>query len=86
MTLSDPRILGAFEARTRLAELLERVCAGESFVITRRGILVARLGPPHDPERTPATIKALIAAARRLRADASASRGELRTWVEEGRT
>ncbi len=35
--------IGAFEARTRLSALLDRVEAGEEVVITRRGRPVARL-------------------------------------------
>jgi prevent-host-death family protein len=45
--------IGAFDAKTRLSELLERVVRGEMFVITRHGHPVARLVPEHarDPER-----------------------------------
>ena len=37
--------VGAFEARTKLSELLDRVERGEEIVITRRGRPVARLVP-----------------------------------------
>lgn len=40
------REIGAFEAKTRLGQLLDRVEAGEEIVITRRGRAVARLVPP----------------------------------------
>ncbi|MFO1156003.1 MAG: type II toxin-antitoxin system prevent-host-death family antitoxin [Rhodospirillales bacterium] len=46
--------VGAFEAKTRLGQLLDRVEAGEEVVITRRGKVVARLvspGPAFDRER-----------------------------------
>jgi prevent-host-death family protein len=36
-------VVGAFEAKTKLAELLDKVEAGESVTITRRGKAVARL-------------------------------------------
>lgn len=36
-------VVGAFEAKTKLAELLDKVEAGESVTITRRGRAVARL-------------------------------------------
>ena len=36
-------IVGSFEAKTKLAELLDKVEAGESVTITRRGKAVARL-------------------------------------------
>jgi prevent-host-death family protein len=36
----------AFDAKTHLAALLDRVAAGEEIVITKRGRPVARLVPP----------------------------------------
>lgn len=39
------REVGAFEAKTRLSELLASVEAGETVTITRRGKAVARLVP-----------------------------------------
>jgi prevent-host-death family protein len=36
-------IVGAFEAKTKLAELLDKVEAGESVTITRRGKAVAQM-------------------------------------------
>ncbi len=46
--------VGAFEAKSRLGQLLDWVEAGEDVVITRRGKPVARLVSPNmafDPER-----------------------------------
>lgn len=37
------REIGAFEAKNRLAELLDAVAGGEEITITRRGKPVARL-------------------------------------------
>jgi prevent-host-death family protein len=37
--------IGAFDAKTHFATLLDRVERGEEIVITRRGIAVARLVP-----------------------------------------
>lgn len=48
------REVGAFEAKSRLGQLLDLVEAGEEVVITRRGKVVARMVPPDtptDPER-----------------------------------
>ena len=42
--------IGAFEARTHLPRLLERVQAGERFVITRHGRPVAELIPFRTPD------------------------------------
>ena len=55
--------IGAFEAKTHLAELLDRVERGEELVITRRGRAVARLVPPEGNTESRAS-----AAADRLRA------------------
>lgn len=40
--------VGAFEAKTHLAELLDRVAKGEKITITRRGIPAAILIPVDD--------------------------------------
>ncbi|HZZ43623.1 MAG TPA: type II toxin-antitoxin system prevent-host-death family antitoxin [Tepidisphaeraceae bacterium] len=38
--------IGAFEAKTRLSELLDRTEQGETFQITKHGRLVGKLIPP----------------------------------------
>ncbi len=38
--------IGAFEAKSRLGQLLDLVEAGEQIVITRRGKVVAHMVPP----------------------------------------
>jgi prevent-host-death family protein len=46
--------VGSFEAKTKLAELLDKVEAGETVTITRHGTAVAKLvpvKPEHEPER-----------------------------------
>lgn len=40
--------VGAYQAKTHLARLLDRVAAGETVTITRRGRPVARLVPVED--------------------------------------
>jgi prevent-host-death family protein len=63
-----PATLGAFEAKTRLAELLEHVArTGASITITRRGVPVARLVPlegegARAPERLLGSFRAFSAA------------------------
>lgn len=45
--------IGAYEAKTHLSELLDRVESGERITITRHGKPVARLVPlPGAPDRT----------------------------------
>lgn len=55
--------VGAFEAKTHLPKLLERVQRGERFVITKHGHPVAELVPfrKRDPDKIRAAIEALKA-------------------------
>jgi prevent-host-death family protein len=41
----EPEAVGAYDAKTRLGELLAEVEAGRSFVITKHGRPIARLLP-----------------------------------------
>jgi len=41
--------IGAFEAKNKLAELLDLAEKGEEIIITRHGKQVARLGPVQKP-------------------------------------
>lgn len=55
----DASTIGAYEAKTHLSSLLERVEAGEAFTITKHGRPVARLVPA-APARDRAAIRAAI--------------------------
>jgi prevent-host-death family protein len=44
--------VGAFEAKTHLSSLLEKVSRGEEVLITRRGKPIARLVPAEPAERS----------------------------------
>ena len=46
--------IGAFEAKTRLSELLEQVRRGRVYRITRRGKPIAELRPIDEAARRPA--------------------------------
>lgn len=77
-----PRV-GAYEAKTRLSQLLEQVARGEEIIITKHGVPVAALIPvagsrQPDPQVTIAAIKVF----RRGRLLAGLS---IRQLVEEGR-
>lgn len=76
--------IGAFDAKTHLSALLERVAHGESFVISRRGKPVARLIPA-EPETQRTAVDTLVEAARKLREQVRARPEELRAWIDEGR-
>lgn len=78
--------IGAFEAKTKLGGLLDRVEAGEEIVITRRGKPVARLV---STKRPPDANQAHAALARiRARAAALNQRFDWKEWKalrDEGR-
>ena len=57
--------IGAYDAKTHLPSLLERVQRGERFVITKHGRPVAELVPV--TARDPARIRAAVAEMRRRR-------------------
>lgn len=74
--------VGAFEAKTHLSALLERVAKGESFTITRHGAPVAVLAPvePDDKIRREAAIERLKTFAKGRRLD-----GDWREMRDAGR-
>ena len=77
------QIIGAFEAKTHLSQLLERVARGERFTITRYGVPVAMLGPVAVPERQAA--RDVIEKVRIFQAAHSLGGIGLRRLIEEGR-
>ncbi len=48
-----PISVGSFEAKTHLASLLEKARQGQVFVVTRRGVPVAQIGPAPQTEARP---------------------------------
>jgi len=63
--------VGAFEAKTRLSELLDRVEQGQEVVIARRGRPIARLVPASADasERASAAVRRLLELRRGTRLD-----------------
>ena len=61
-------VVGAFEAKTKLAELLDKVEAGETVTITRRGKAVAKLVPAAVDAEERARRRAFIQEVKRKRA------------------
>jgi prevent-host-death family protein len=79
--------VGAFEAKTHFAQLLQRVERGEEITITRRGRAVARLVPAAakpDPEAVLATFRRLRERARRS-GIGKFDWAEWRTYRDQGR-
>lgn len=80
--------VGSFEAKTKLAELLDKVEAGETVTITRRGKPVAKLVPAAVGENERARRRALIDEIKRKRAgwDRGAKPGAtIPELIKEGR-
>ncbi len=68
-TFHDNNTVGAYEAKTHLSELLEKVEAGEEITITKHGVPVAKLVPVKKdvtPEERVAAIERIQKLASRL--------------------
>ncbi len=75
--------VGAYEAKTSLSKLLERVNNGEKIGITKHGVTVAILQPPATAKKSnPAQA---IEALRMFRDKHSLNGISLREMIEEGR-
>jgi prevent-host-death family protein len=75
--------VGAYQAKTHLPKLLERVMKGERITITKHGVPVAVLQPP-DPEKIVDT-KSVIAELRKLRNRHTLDGLVIREMIEDGR-
>ena len=75
--------IGAYEAKTHLSELLERVRRGERFTITKHGAPVAELVPAASCRRL--DIHTAIAELRQLRAKHTLGDSGLREMIDAGR-
>ena len=75
--------VGAYEAKTHLPKLLERVIKGERITITKHGVPVAVLQPPESLRK--AEPKQVIAELRKFRAKHRLNGLSLREMIEEGR-
>ena len=75
--------VGAYEAKTHLSKLLERVTKGERITITKHGVPVAVL-QPFDPEKN-IDAKSVIMELRRFRKKNILLGLSIREMLEEGR-
>ena len=76
--------IGAFEAKTHLASLLDRVAKGEHISITRHGIPAAMLIPIKQPSAG-LTHQEVVEAMRQLRKRVKPGNMSVREMVNEGR-
>ncbi|MEW6264357.1 MAG: type II toxin-antitoxin system prevent-host-death family antitoxin [Thermodesulfobacteriota bacterium] len=75
--------IGAYEAKTHLPRLLERVARGEKITITKHGAPVAVLQPPASASKQPQ--KEVIQQLRQFRAGRRLDGLTIRELIEEGR-
>ena len=75
--------VGAYEAKTHLPQLLERVSKGERITITRHGVPVAMLVPASTSKQP--DIRAAVEEMKTFRKGRSLKGLTIREMVEEGR-
>lgn len=75
--------VGAYEAKTHLPQLLERVAQGEKITITKHGVPVAILQPAAPSKREP--VSECIDQLKRFRKQHRLDGLSIRALIEEGR-
>ena len=75
--------IGAFDAKTRLSEILRKVEQGERFTITKRGKAIANLVP--SEQRDQRRVKEAVEALRNFPRITGVSGDEVLRWIREGR-
>src|SRR4051812_24687618 len=75
--------VGAYDAKTNLPRLLERVSKGERITITRHGVPVAVLVPAAASEQP--DVRAAVEEMKRFRKGRSLKNLNIREMIEEGR-
>jgi prevent-host-death family protein len=75
--------VGAYEAKTHLNKLLERVRNGEKITITKHGTPIAVLQPADSSKKTP--VREVIDQLKRFRSGHRLDGLSIRDMIEEGR-
>jgi prevent-host-death family protein len=76
--------IGAFDAKTRLSEILRKVSQGERFTITHRGKPVANLVPV-GPDRSAAKVAEAVNGLRNFPRVKGIPGDTVLEWIREGR-
>lgn len=76
--------VGAFEAKTHLSDLLDRVSRGEKITITRRAVPAAMLVPV-EQAKAKLSHEEIIEGMRKLRKRIKSSKMNVRKMVTQGR-
>jgi prevent-host-death family protein len=77
------KTVGAYEAKTHLSQLLDRVAGGERITIEKHGVPVATLQPADSSKRRP--VGEIVAELKRFRAGHRLGGVSIREMIEEGR-
>ncbi len=77
------KTVGAYEAKTHLPRLLDRVAKGERITITKHGVPVATLQPADAAKKKPA--REIIEQLKRFRSEHRIDGLSIRKMIEEGR-
>jgi prevent-host-death family protein len=77
-------IVGAFDAKTHLSALLDRVARGEKITITRHGVPAAMLVPVAEADSA-LTHEQIVAGMRALRKRVKRDTMSVREMIQEGR-
>ncbi len=83
-TQQGSNTVGAYEAKTHLSELLEKVEAGEEIIITKHGAPVAKLVPVKK-EASPKERVAAIERIQKLATGLSLGSLKIKDLIREGR-
>lgn len=75
--------IGAYEAKTHLPQLLNRVARGEQITITRHGVPVATMQAPDAQVRRP--VREVVADLRKFRKSHQLGKVSIREMIDEGR-
>jgi prevent-host-death family protein len=83
--IAEPTV-GAFDAKTNLSQLLDRVEKGETLVITRHGVPVARLMPYKEEAIDREQVRKTIQELKKFSKGRRLPPGEtIKDLIEEGR-
>lgn len=77
------KTVGAYEAKTHLPKLLERVAEGEKITITKHGVPVATLQPPDISKKKP--VHETIEQLKQFRSKHCLGGLSLKEMIDEGR-
>ncbi len=76
--------IGAFEAKTKLSELLEKVQHGQTFQITKRGKPVAVLSPVQESQNEKKKEISLVELSKRIRAQSRPGKESIKELIHMG--